>query len=197
MEIPAFNVSGNAVDRFVRAAKSKADAEAELAMARDEIVKEGLSRLFRHNISQPEQPSSSVKLVDDTDSRVLVTMQDRYTVKSVDSFEASCHMVGVDSGDYFHEVATAKFDDSIFVVQGDFDQAVYRAYYSAVEQATKDLITDGRIPRGSKVPLRTAIATVVRDDFHRRRWNDFTTTSLQARINEAIPAVVSVKPSGS
>jgi hypothetical protein len=160
------------VARYVTAYEDVKTAEGLVKELRPRLLALGQPALFQLNKGKNAEPASSIKLTDSTGAQVRVTMQDKYstfTEAGVEPLVAILEspLMGVkDPNNYLVETLAAKFDDSIFTVDGNFSQARYDAIKAAMDTVAAKL----------KIPSPLTVTKVVRlkDDFHVRRNVDFT-----------------------
>ena len=197
--MPSVEVAGMLLKRFSEAKSRLADAAVVVEELEPMVRNKGLSGLFEYNIANPDAPTPSVRLVDDTGARVVVTMQNRYSAINVEAADAVFTACGGDINNHLQMTVAAKFDSGIFISAegtpsaGEFSKKIFEAYQTAVDKVTKDLITRGLLPVDTVCPLSSAPVASVRAGFHTERWAVYKDASQQESIHEVVKATVTMK----
>ena len=191
-DIRVVHIDGNKVAAFTAAKAAMARAEADLAEVEPFLKRAGSSEVFADNCRTGRPETKSVKLIDDTGAGVRVTLSAVYPAVNgevaTELFESTLTKTDgskVDINDYVFQFRKAKFDAKAFIVDDEFNEKVYEAFFNACEAVAKKLKIIN--------PLSTDIVTTVKPDFDTRRYTDFT-ASAQTAIYEVVPNKTSLTP---
>lgn len=216
-EMPTFAVRGQAVSRFNQAVAAAKAAKAEQDAARVALLEVATQHLYEHNIDRPTSPATSIKLVQsnppvvvkgkakpvDGDGQVTrLSFQEKYSPADADTADAvftallEANHSDKTVNDFLQETITASFDSKVFNAgpDGAFDQAVFDAYYKAIEEATDRLVRQGHLAKGARVPLSLTKKVLPLANFHHDRWSEFPSVEAQRRLTEVVPNTITLTP---
>ena len=186
-EIPAFEVAGNVCSRFNKAKADLKDAEAVVAELEPVVKGVALPNLFEFNVGNPNNPTTSVKIVDGSGAVVRVSFTKRYSAAEVDAAEATFAGLGADINLYVQRTVKVAFDNKVFIgADGAFSEKTFNAFKKAIDETAKKL--------GVASPLSGKEVVEPKPDFHEKRWEAFPTVESQTKLSEALKNAVSLTP---
>jgi hypothetical protein len=206
-KVPVVKVK-NDIQRFNKAVKRFKDLEDMITKLGVVLKEAGIKVIISHNVEDPVQPWTSVKLEDKVQERVTVTFSTRYVntteEKANAAFENMKKLDGTpaDVNNYVHETLTAKFDSEVFnvktVVQDPetkletetttFSEERYNAFQEAIAIVAQRF--------GVESPLTTNRVVKPKPEFGEKRWRLFAVED-QLKLQALLPAVVSLTPNAS
>ena len=201
--IPTIEIGGKLVSEYNEAIADYKAAEAVVAEVKPKVLQEGLSAIFRHNVSMPAKPATSVELMDATGSKVRLTHQGKYSVIDPDNFVRILEQVALargpkielDPNAFVQEVVLPKFDTKVlFDTDGNFREEVFNAYHKAIVTCTAELVKKGVLAAGTGSPLMSERKFQPRENFHTARWLAFPSIVEQRSIQAAAPNTVTLTP---
>jgi len=185
--IPTIFVEGQDIKKYVDAAKKAKEAKADQDSVKPAVLALGVPEIMERNCANPRAPVTSVRLIDEADSEVVLSFQDRYSSVNPDAACAALVAAGAkDVNDYIQEEMVVKFDQKVFyTADGKFNAELFVAVREALAGVAKRFGVEGEIIDKEKVVCPNA-------NFHTRRWSDFT--ALQNEIlSEVLPNTVQVQ----
>jgi len=186
-EIPAFAQKGDICSRFNTAKENLKVAEAVVKELEPELKAKALPNLFEFNVANPNNPISSVKLVDSTDSVVRISFTKKYSAANADLTEQVFEGLGADINEYVQRTVKVAFDNKVFLDKdGNFSEKVYDAFKKAIDEVSKKLNVES--------PLTGKEVVEPKPNFHDIRWEAFPTIESQGKLYEALKNVVSLTP---
>lgn len=187
---------GDTVSQFASLSDRQKRIEEELKRCKQDIQDLGLPFLYEYNTTNPDSPTTSVKLVqkpicgDDEPApaeAVLLSFTAKYSDASAEAVDTAFselfphHNVNR----YVVETVAAKFDSNVFLNEkGGFSKKKFDAFKKAIDATAEEL--------GVPSPLTCARVVKPKDTFHTERWKDFTKTA-QAKLRAILPNTVSIK----
>lgn len=209
---PTTTIQGRAVKRYLQVCRRLKMLAAAKETLETPVQSAGLKLLFKHNVSNPGGPVTSVNVIDSTGAEANVQFKDQYKTADAEVAVAMFDEVSldpkvaallppaaegqpaplVDPNDFIHEVITAKFDNSVFLVSKDgkeeFSQERFDAFKAAIEETAKKL--------GITTPVLTSTTKIVpKSNFHAARWGKFPSVEAQETIQKTLIATVAVRAS--
>lgn len=207
-KIQTIYIAGDTVARY-NEAKSQADAAAKtMEELKPTLQKAGLDHVFTHNCGNADEPKlqiSSVNLCDrlpDEDKATSANITD--ALKEVVMFtwtrkDVACDTERVKA--FFKTVVTtedrkaninnyvayevaAKFDTSVFMVDGKFNQERYDAYMEALVEVSKKFKVEN--------PLSCGKVLRPKPDFHERRFKLFD-LETNLKLQQVLPTQCNLK----
>lgn len=193
--IKTVSVDGDVVTRYNEARAVLDSAEEVIEALKPVLQYEGLQAVFAHNTevgSDTKALISSVNLTDTTSNEVVRFTWTRKNTKNVPKdVEGLFNRVRKQDGkrvninDYAAWEVEAKFDSSVFTVNGVFDAERYTAYTEALAAVSAQFGVDN--------PLTCGKVLKPCPDFHDRRWQDFD-VETNVEIHGALPTQVNLQP---
>jgi hypothetical protein len=198
----------NDIQRYNKAVKRFKDLETMIDQLGVTLKEAGIKIIISHNVEDPVQPWTSVKLEDKQQERVTVTFSSRYVntteEKANAAFQDLKKLDGkpADVNSYVHETLSAKFNSDVFnvktVVQDpetkvkvettEFSEERYNSFKEAIDIVAKRFDVDS--------PLTTNRVVKPKPEFHQDRWKLFAVED-QLKLQELLPAVVSLTANAS
>jgi hypothetical protein len=186
-KIPVYRISSATIQELNKASADLDDAKARFELAHKKVQDIGVRELAKRNVTAPLQPLSSLNVEDTTENSAMVTLTNRYKLcdeaVAVTLFEDELHC---DVSSVVRKTVKASFDSSVFLTNGQFDQAKYDAFHKAVMAVAAALNVED--------PLSSKIIIEPLDNFHDRRWVAFPTVEKQLAIQAKFPCTVQVRP---
>lgn len=200
--IPTIVVPGDIVARYNEARDQMDKAEEVINELKPSLVEAGLQAVFEHNTAHagnPKEIISSVNLqaepdADDASAPVEVCMFS-WTKKDLKNnakqVEAEFNRLRTVDGkkanvnEFAGFEVVAKFDTSVFMVDGKFSNERYQAFMKAIAQVAAKFEVDS--------PLSCGKVLVPKPDFHEKRWGVFDVESNIA-IQAVLPTQCNLKP---
>lgn len=193
-EIPTIAIEGDLVKQYVHAdAKMKA-AKAVMDDLRPEILELGLDEIFKRSVTDPKNPTPTVKLKDDEDEVLRVQFTKKYgAIADVEAAEELFSGLKgpngkpVDINDYLQETVQASFNCAVFNdADGKFQQDVYDKFRVAIERVAKQL----DVP----CPLETKKVVAALPALHEKRWTTFPSVEAQMALSRICPNTTQIVP---
>lgn len=186
-EIPAFKEQGDICARFNVAKANLKAAEAVVAELEPELKQAALPNLYEFNVANPNNPTSSVKLVDGEGAVVRVSFTKRYSASDADVAEQVFKGLGADINLYVQRTIKVAFDNKVFLdADGSFSEKTYNAFKKVIDDTAKKL--------GVVSPLTGKEVVEPKPDFHDKRWEAFPTVESQGKLTEALKNAISLTP---
>lgn len=201
-DIPVVPVDGQLVSDYNEAVIAFKNAEAAKKTQGALVHDVGVPALLELCVANPDAAPSSIKLRDETGQALLVIGMNKYSTFDPVVAEPVFAKLGAKIEDYAQYVASAKFDDSIFLAkagtsageEGSFSTKIFKAYQAAIDRVTAQLTRDGLLPPETTSPLLSTQVAKVLPDFHATRWAAFPSVEAQQEISRVCPNVVALKP---
>jgi hypothetical protein len=216
-EIQAIRLEGTTVEEYNRAVAAKKIAEETITKLRPTLEQEGIGAVLNFNCA-PEclTQVTSVKIQDvkevldpkdQTKTRkikvngevIRLSFTSRYNTCDTEQVDAAFDTFqGRDINTYVVETLVASFDSGVFLDEkGNFDREVFSKYRDAIAKVTAELAPKNQQlqnPDGSpKTVLTTKKVLKVKDDFHKRRFKDFSLEE-NATLVRVLPNTVQLVP---
>jgi hypothetical protein len=184
---PVAIIAGNSVDRYAKAVAALKSATADKTETQEVVFEAGVKLLVQTNIANPGNPISSVEVTDATGATAQVQFRDVYSAVDGDivSEVFESQLPGLDVNDFVHEIVVAKFDSSVFLVNGEFDEKRYEAFKVAIDNAAKCL--------NIASPLSSSRKVTAKPNFHASRWTAVKTVEQQLALQAVLPASIAGK----
>lgn len=183
-------IEGNTAYLFSQTVGKIKSLEAEKAELEVKLKAAGVAELLKTNCAA-EVPHSSVKLIDEEDGVVTVTLKNAYSETTPTIAEKVCEELVLDPNDYFQTVLKYGFNQKIFYkADGTFNEKVYRALRRVIGEKVAELIDSGDLDRATE-PFSETKAVVVKPEFHAKRWA--LGVEANETIQKTVPAQVAIK----
>jgi hypothetical protein len=185
-----FKVDGTAVTEFSKQAKAEKDAKKAKDAAKALFDKEALLALFQHNVTNPTDPKTTVKVTDEGNGCVNVSFKNQYTDLPYTETLAILTKLGVRNVNKFvAEHLVVGFDPSVFYGEGGLlNTELYTEMVEAIQEvAARHSVTS---------PISSTKVLRVNQDFHAERWTignnelDQETLSLVVKNTTSFTPVV-------
>ena len=181
---------GNAAYLFSQTVGKIKSLEAEKVDLEVKLKAAGVAELLKTNCAA-EVPHSSVKLIDEEDGVVTVTLKNAYSETTPTVAEKVCEELVLDPNDYFQTVLKYSFNQKIFYkADGTFNEKVYRALRRVIGEKVAELIDSGDLDPAVDAFSETK-AVVVKPEFHAKRWA--LGVEANETIQKTVPAQVAIK----
>jgi hypothetical protein len=182
---PVAQVEGDIVRRYNLACDNLKTAEAAKKELEPSIKLPGLDLVINTNLKACATPIGSVEVTDETGATTMVTLKDAYGAVDADAVSAVFSGLKLNVNDFVFETIEAKFDSSVFFVDGCFNQERFNAFKKAIEDtATKFKVAN---------PLSTSTKVTAKEDFHSKRWAAIPDFAKQKAIQQILPAQVAAR----
>lgn len=183
-------IEGNAAYLFSQTVGKIKSLEAEKVDLEVKLKAAGVAELLKTNCAA-EVPHSSVKLIDEEDGVVTVTLKNAYSETTPTAAEKVCEELVLDPNDYFQTVLKYSFNQKIFYkADGTFNEKVYRALRRVIGEKVAELIDSGDLDPAVDAFSETK-AVVVKPEFHAKRWA--LGVEANETIQKTVPAQVAIK----
>jgi len=159
---PVYVVPSGVVEQYVRLNKEANAAEAALQKVKSEVSAHGLKALTEHNCGHEDKVSSVVLRSDKSEETITYTSKNQYSA----SVETLNEVFGTHADEYFNAVPKGKFDETPFMVDGKFDEALFATFLTKVQRVCSALEIE--------CPLTISTAYVAKPDFHAKRYTFFS-----------------------
>lgn len=180
---------------FVRLSQEAEDIVGRLELLKVELKETAVERILTVNHTAVE-PTSSVRLYQMVEgeerAEAIVSFQDKYSAADADAADAAFTAIGADINDYMHEVPKTSFDNSIYIVNGEFNKKVFDTVNKAVADAIAKLVKAGELADGTGSPLKVANVVVPKPNFHGDRMKKFSPAQNQ-QLSEVVKNTVTIK----
>jgi hypothetical protein len=190
-EIEVIRIDGDAAIMFVTTADKIKLLEADKARYEISLKIRGVKEVTEICAAHPDQPVSSVRLVDDAGGMVTVTLKAAYAATTEATAVTLFNSLEQDPNDFVQFAIKPKFNEKIFYREdGTFNERVYKAVRLAYTKVVNALVEAGELPVGTVAMTEDKVVTV-KPDFHQRRWA--LGLAANKAIQESIPAQVAIR----
>lgn len=189
-------IHGNSVTEYNRQAEKEKDAKKAKEKARPSVELVALDELFKFNTENPSEAKTTVKVIDDEESKVNVSFKNAYSpLSSVKEVLAKLQALGVrDPNLYVQKKVVIGFETKEFY--DTLDGSLKLDLYKDMMQAIQDVAA----AHGIKSPFTSTEVLTVKDNFHQDRWSIGNSGSpeeradAQAWLRETFKNTVSLTP---
>jgi hypothetical protein len=183
-----FRVDGTDVTEFSKQAKAEKAAKKAKDDAKASFDKEALLALFQHNVANPADPKTTVKVTDDGTGCVNVSFKNQYSDLPYTETLQILAQLGVRNVNKFvAEHLVVGFDTSVFYGEGGLLNAeLFTDMVAAIQEVAAQ--HEVRSPISSTKVLR------VKEDFHKERWTIGNNETDQETLSGTIKNVTSFTP---
>lgn len=177
------------VTRYLRATAAKKAAEDRIKTLRPALENAFLEELIYRNVNErPEDPLTSLKVVDNRGSAVTMSFTKKYAAGNADAIDEAMAEIGLDSGDFVEEVYTAEVDWKPFEfkgVKGSFNDSLFRRFVREVAAVAEKLgLPSNPLSLGTKVRPKP--------DFHTERWAEVPDAEQQRELVKILPNTINI-----
>jgi hypothetical protein len=190
---PQTKIAGNQVDLYVKACEALKAADAAKKETQEKVLSAGINLVLQTNLANPQNPVTTVEVLDDTGATAQVQFKDAYGIADGEAVSAVFDGLRgpngkkLDVNDFVHETVKATFDSKIFLDdKGEFSQARYDAFKRAIDSTAAAL----NVPS----PLTCKKMVTAKLNFHEIRWAAVPTLEAQKMIQQILPATVAGRP---
>lgn len=216
-EIEIIKIEGTTVEEYNRAVAAQKTAEETIKKLRPTLINEGVGAILDFNceptcanqvtsvkmqdikeIPDPKDPTKQ-RMIKVAGEIIRLSFTSRYNGCDTEQVDAAFDTFqGRDINQYVVETLAASFDSSIFLDEkGNFDRAVFLKYRDAIAKVTAELAPKNKQlqnPDGStKTVLSTKKVLQVKEDFHTRRFKDFSRDE-NVTLTRVLPNTVQLVP---
>ncbi len=182
--------AGDSAKSFTEIANKIKSLAAEKDDLEEELKDFGVKELIKLNC-ESGKVNSSVRVIDDSEGVVTVTLKNAYSAPTATVVEKICEELVIDPNDYFQTVIKYAFNQNIFYkADGSFNEKVYRAIRRAVAEKVAELIDAGDLSADVE-PFSEDKVVSVKPSFHEERWA--LGVEANTLIQDSIPAQVAIK----
>jgi hypothetical protein len=208
-DVPVVKIAGTHVTAYNKAVAAQKEAEAIVAEHRPDVLKDAMKEFHSYNIKNPVAPASSIKVMDENGSVILISGQNKYSAVNADICCGILDQIAkargtdaegkplkeIDPNEFVQEVVAPKFDTGVLYNQDkSFNEEIFAAYQKAIAACTEQLVKDGKLAVGTASPLVGERKFMPKATFHTARWSAFPKVSEQRALQEALPNTVTLKP---
>lgn len=179
---PRIAVKGNSVQRYVEAVDALKTAEATKKQEQVVVFEAGVALLMKENLLNSSNPISSVEVTDETGAVAQVQFKDQYGVVDADVVSGVFDALQLDVNEFVTEELEAKFDSTVFLVNGEFNGKRYETFMNKIAEAAKEL----NVPN----PMTIKKKVTAKQNFHTLRWRSIVRLDAQQAIQRVLPATV-------
>lgn len=184
-----FKVDGTAVTEFSTQAKAEKAAKKAKDEAKALFDQGALHALFQHNVTNPTDPKTTVKVTDEGTGCVNVSFKNQYPDLPYTETLAILTKLGVRNvNKYVAEHLVVGFDSSVFY-SGDGGLLNTELYTEMVE-AIQEVATRHNVA----CPISSTKVLRVKPDFHAERWTIGNNENDQTALSEVVKNTVSFTP---
>ena len=183
-----FKVDGTSVTEFSKQAKCEKAAKKAKDESKALFDKEALLALFQHNVTNPTDPKTTVKVTDEGDGCVNVSFKNQYSDLPYTETLALLTKLGVRNVNKFvAEHLVVGFDSSVFYGEGGL---LNTELYTEMVEAIQEVAARHSVA----CPLSSTKVLRVKPDFHAERWTIGNNETDQETLSETIKNTVSFTP---
>ncbi len=188
--VPVVKFIGDDAELFTSIVNKIKSLEADKAELEKTLKNFGVEAIIKLNC-ETGTVNSSVRVIDDKDGVVTITLKNAYPSLAVTVVEKLCEELVIDPNDYFQTVLKYNFNQKLFYrADGTFNEKVYRAIRRVVAEKAAELIDAGDLSPDIEVFSEEKVV-MVKPSFHDQRWA--LGVEANESIQERIPAQVAIK----
>lgn len=181
---PELKLSGDMVRDYVMADLAYDNAKRARDAAAEKIEEYGLGKIYETNFGNTESPVTSVKVIDETGSEVIVQNKAVYRAYNPKEVCEVMTSLKLDPSKWLEEVAVLCVDPSAFLNEdGDF----YDESFSEFANKVKAIAMESGLEDAVSVDIKNT----VKGNFHRVR-NELLTPSKNVLLRKTLPNTVSL-----
>lgn len=181
-------LDGTEVTEFSKQAKAEKEAKKAKDAAKALFDKEALLALFQHNVENPTDPKTTVKVTDEGTGCVNVSFKNQYSDLPYTETLALLTKLGVRNVNKFvAEHLVVGFDPTVFYGEGGL---LNTELYTEMVEAIQDVAARHNVA----CPLSSTKVLRVKPDFHVERWTIGNHETDQETLSETVRNTVSFTP---
>jgi hypothetical protein len=183
-----FKVDGTDVTEFAKQSKAEKAAKKLKDDAKAKFAQEAILALFAHNVANPTDPKTSVKVTDDATGVCNVSFKDQYGDLPYTETLAVLSRLGVRNPNKFvAEHLVVGFDTSVFYGEGGMLNV---ELFTEMVEAIQEVAARHEV----KSPINSTKVLRVQPDFHKERWTIGSDEFHQVDLSETVKNTTSFTP---
>lgn len=183
-----YKVDGTFVTEFAKQSKAEKAAKKAKDDAKKEFETEALLALFAHNVANPTDPKTTVKVTDDATGVCNVSFKNQYGDLPYTETLAILTKLGVRNVNKFvAEHLVVGFDPSVFYGEGGL---LNTELYTEMVEAIQEVAARHNVA----CPISSTKVLRVKEDFHKERWTIGNNEDDQTTLSGVIKNTTSFTP---